>query len=223
MPSSHAQEGQPPVTYMANLIAQQLLQVGAAMFGRRSDADCILRVGNEQYYVHVQLLASRSSTFRRIFDEMIAKEAWGVSHDVDLSSEDRASFGHLDEEDEEVFNYGSDCGYQDPANISYGEGCGLISDDDENLRDDKSLYTGDNNRWIRFFTPDNYSSILQNILLLNIGTNAVFEICEAFEDTTAPELGLRGMANNVLCVSSQPVSIDTVKNPYRDSAMATLQ
>lgn len=50
-------EGQPPVTYMASLIANQLLQVGASMFGRQTDANCVLKVGNDRYFVHVQMLA----------------------------------------------------------------------------------------------------------------------------------------------------------------------
>ncbi|KAK3838642.1 MAG: hypothetical protein JOS17DRAFT_300901 [Linnemannia elongata] len=55
--SNAATEGQPPVTYMASLIAHQLLQVGASMFGRQADANCVLKVGNDRYFVHVQMLA----------------------------------------------------------------------------------------------------------------------------------------------------------------------
>ncbi|KAF9428428.1 hypothetical protein BGZ94_002411, partial [Podila epigama] len=49
----------PPVTYLANKIASQLLQSGrgARMFNRKIDADCILNVGQRRYYVHVQMLA----------------------------------------------------------------------------------------------------------------------------------------------------------------------
>ncbi|KAG0058955.1 hypothetical protein BGZ89_000823, partial [Linnemannia elongata] len=64
------------------------------------------------------------------------------------------------------------------------------------------LYTGDSNRWIQFFTPENYGSILQNILHLNIVTREVLEICMVFEARTPPELGLGGMALSVLCGSS---------------------
>ncbi|KAF9119583.1 hypothetical protein BGW39_000209 [Mortierella sp. 14UC] len=71
------------------------------------------------------------------------------------------------------------------------------------------LCTGDSNRWIRFFTPENYGSILQNILHLNIVTSTVLDICMAFEASTAPELGLRGMALSVLCGYSPPTSSDT--------------
>ncbi|KAF9161576.1 hypothetical protein DFQ26_004394 [Actinomortierella ambigua] len=46
------------------------------MYGRRSDADCILNVGEQRFYVHVQMLAARSPTFRCIFDDMIAHNAW---------------------------------------------------------------------------------------------------------------------------------------------------
>ncbi|KAG0212953.1 hypothetical protein BGX33_003225 [Mortierella sp. NVP41] len=64
------------------------------------------------------------------------------------------------------------------------------------------LYTGNSNRWIQFFTPENYGSILQNILHLNIVTNAVLDICLVFEASTSPELGLRGMARAILCAPS---------------------
>ncbi|KAF8947631.1 hypothetical protein BGZ47_008398 [Haplosporangium gracile] len=358
MSSSTTTEGQPPVTYMANLIAQQLLQVGASMFNRRADANCVLKVGNERYFVHVQMLASRSPTFRRIFDEMIAQEAWGGSLDADVSSDEGASYGQLEEDDEPV-SYNSDYGYQDSVNLS-GEDHGPDSDDNESMRDDNSvsssnqgqrhcrrfrrvqpgsedpsalvnafphqlgpmdstsmdqpsppsspqedkvtdlsierlsirvrqklrvqdeschdhevrtrrtvrlspelvsaegevvekrdedradgegaetssddgedgksissvgidgglpelvvtfadpegshfkellywLYTGNSKRWIQFFTFENYGSILQNILHLNIVTREVLEICMVFEASTSPELGLRGMALSVLC------------------------
>lgn len=56
----------PPVTYLANKIASQLLQSGegAYMFDRRCDADCVLNVGQRRYYVHVQMLAV--STLRNV-------------------------------------------------------------------------------------------------------------------------------------------------------------
>ncbi|KAG0290923.1 hypothetical protein BGZ96_005644 [Linnemannia gamsii] len=101
------------------------------MFGRRSDANCVLKVGNERYFVHVQMLASRSPTFRRIFDEMIAKEAWGECFDADLSSEGGASHDQLDEDDE-LSSYTSDYGYQDSVDMS-GEDYGPDTDDDENM------------------------------------------------------------------------------------------
>ncbi|KAG0281878.1 hypothetical protein BGZ95_007936 [Linnemannia exigua] len=136
MSSSPGPEGQPPVTYMASLIAQQLLRVGESMFNRRADANCILKVGDDRYFVHVQMLASRSPTFRRIFDEMIAQEAWGKSADADISSEGGASYGQLDEDDELV-SYNSDYSYQDSVNMS-GEDHGLEWDGDESMRDDNS-------------------------------------------------------------------------------------
>ncbi|KAF9911194.1 hypothetical protein EC991_004418 [Linnemannia zychae] len=74
------------------------------------------------------------------------------------------------------------------------------------------LYTGDSNRWIRFFTPENYGSILQNILHLNIVTRTVLDICIMFEASTALELGLRGMALAVLYDSSPPTSSDTTSS-----------
>jgi hypothetical protein len=54
---SSANIGLPPVTYMARLIAAELLKTGASMFGRREDANCVLKVGTRKYYVHVQMLA----------------------------------------------------------------------------------------------------------------------------------------------------------------------
>ncbi|KAG0095168.1 hypothetical protein BGZ93_006237 [Podila epicladia] len=79
MSSSSLARDLPPVTYLANKIASQLLQSGEGtqMFDRRCDADCVLNVGQRRYYVHVQMLASRSPTLRRIFDDMIENKAWG--------------------------------------------------------------------------------------------------------------------------------------------------
>ncbi|KAG0376069.1 hypothetical protein BGX24_008333 [Mortierella sp. AD032] len=357
MSSSPGPEGQPPVTYMASLIAQQLLRVGESMFNRRADANCVLKVGNDRYFVHVQMLASRSPTFRRIFDEMIAQEAWGKSVDADISSEGGASYGQLDEDDE-LASYSSDYSYQDSVNMS-GEDHALEWDGDESMLDDNSttsasqrrfhrrrrarsasqelaledpslllhampyqlgssdstraltmerlnaqvhqlhvrddsspqyemkrgtcdessglvseekqdegrsdegaeasdgedarstisngtdgglpelsvtfvdpkgthfkellywLYTGDGNRWIRFFTPENYGSILQNILHLNIVTSAVLEICMVFEATTAPELGLRGMALSVLCGPSASSSGATTNSSNMETTIAS--
>ncbi|KAF9967072.1 hypothetical protein BGZ70_000239 [Mortierella alpina] len=88
----HASSSDPPVHYMAYVIASRLLPMGAAMFNRRSDANCVLCVGDKRFYVHVQMLASRSPTFRRIFDEMIAHQAWG--------SESENPSLYLDQEDD---------------------------------------------------------------------------------------------------------------------------
>ncbi|KAG9072427.1 hypothetical protein KI688_000198 [Linnemannia hyalina] len=321
------------------------------------------------------MLASRSPTFRRIFDEMILEDAWGESFDADISSEG-VSCGQLDEDDELV-SYNSDYGYQDSVNMS-GEDRGPESDDDESMGDDSSvsswnqgqrrrrrfrrvrsgsedpsalvnafpyqlgpmgsartdqpsplsspqveravdlsmerlnvrvhqlriqdesdhdhevrrrgtvrsspglvsvggkgvekgdedraddegaealsddredgksissvgtdgglpelvvafadpegshfkellywLYTGDGNRWIRFFTPENYGSILQNILHLNIVTREVLEICIVFEARTPPELGLRGMALSVLCGPSSNSLSQPDSNANTDAA-----
>ncbi|KAK3843546.1 MAG: hypothetical protein J3R72DRAFT_420122 [Linnemannia gamsii] len=83
------------------------------------------------------------------------------------------------------------------------------------------LYTGDGNRWIRFFTPENYGSILQNILHLNIVTSAVLEICMVFEATTAPELGLRGMALSVLCGPSASSSGASTNSSNMETTIAS--
>lgn len=53
----HAGNSDPPVSYMAYIIASRLLPMGAAMFNRRSDANCVLCVGEKRFYVHVQMLA----------------------------------------------------------------------------------------------------------------------------------------------------------------------
>ncbi|KAF9328944.1 hypothetical protein BG006_007934 [Podila minutissima] len=60
------------------------------------------------------------------------------------------------------------------------------------------LYTGDGPRWRVFFRPDNYVCILQNIAHLNMLTRHVLDICLAFEQTTPPEMQLRGLALQLL-------------------------
>ncbi|KAI8356906.1 hypothetical protein B0O80DRAFT_301847 [Mortierella sp. GBAus27b] len=59
------------------------------------------------------------------------------------------------------------------------------------------LYTGDDRRWLSYFTPENYETILQIILELRIVTKSVLDICLAFETMTSPEQGLRGKAHDV--------------------------
>lgn len=56
------------------------------------------------------------------------------------------------------------------------------------------LYTNESERWRASFSPQNYNSILENILQLNIASPHVLEICETFERTTHPTLGLCGLA-----------------------------
>ncbi|KAG0266294.1 hypothetical protein BG011_002702 [Mortierella polycephala] len=265
--------GPPPVTYMANLIAGHLLQNGASMFGRRSDANCVLKVGDRQYFVHVQMLAARSPTFRRIFDEMIANDAWGQTGDSDISSEGVTSqLSELDEMDVydgdmqgcshpgdmqqqtgdaangllrehglavsddtiEQLNVkvyrsmriqdtddGSRTNHGDCIDISYTD----VGDEDTTDQEDIEgalpelsvqfsdpdgshfeellywVYTGDNERWVQFFTPENYGSILQNILHLNMVSRPVLELCLSYEESTDPSLGLWGKAMTVLSPS----------------------
>ncbi|KAF9586317.1 hypothetical protein BGW38_006939 [Lunasporangiospora selenospora] len=81
----------PPVSYIAETIAKELMVDGDQMFNRMSDATCILVVGNARYYVHVQMLASRSPTFRDIFDEMIASGAWDMTSTSSSSGEESSS------------------------------------------------------------------------------------------------------------------------------------
>jgi hypothetical protein len=46
-----------PAAYIAHYFAKDLLPEGHKMFQRESDADCILCVGQERYFVHVSMLA----------------------------------------------------------------------------------------------------------------------------------------------------------------------
>ncbi|KAK3825820.1 MAG: hypothetical protein J3Q66DRAFT_436820 [Benniella sp.] len=298
----------PPEAYMANLIANELMRSGASMYGRKEDATCVLKVGTGRYYVHVQLLAARSPTFRRIFDDMIRSNAWGsLSSDVESTTEaysqshddygddqdlmdtegysmtsyecqslsesgsvnegrqscesgreirqqstdDMWSAGHHDNRtyssasaspwqgyDDDDFgtsftgNVGHHSGNDMPLiptthssieqlNVSVrrsmreqeqerDHGMNMDDTDDQlpeltvSFTDPEGchfdeilywLYTGDNERWLLHFTPENYESILQNILELRIATKTVLDICLAFEATTHPELGLRGKAH----------------------------
>lgn len=57
----------PPDTYYAHAVAKYLLPDGPSMFGRRSDANCILCVGDVKYYVHVPMLAVSVLFFYFIF------------------------------------------------------------------------------------------------------------------------------------------------------------
>ncbi|KAF9939430.1 hypothetical protein BGZ67_009555 [Mortierella alpina] len=60
------------------------------------------------------------------------------------------------------------------------------------------VYTGEDERWLRFFTPENYRSILENILRLNIVNRQVLDLCLAYEARTSPDQKLRGMAVELL-------------------------
>ncbi|KAG0041970.1 hypothetical protein BGZ83_001045, partial [Gryganskiella cystojenkinii] len=105
--------GPPPVTYMANLIASHLMRSGAEMFGRQSDANCILQVGSRRYYVHVQMLASRSPTFRRIFDDMIANNAWGLGNNKRITKTAADTEGTTTMTDSESVSTGEEDMYYD--------------------------------------------------------------------------------------------------------------
>ncbi|KAF9090920.1 hypothetical protein BGX23_005597 [Mortierella sp. AD031] len=283
--------GSPPANYIANIIARNLLPHGASMFGRKSDANCILRVGRQRYHVHVQMLAARSPTFRKIFDEMIANEAWGPNdgYSNTLPGEFDDSVADVDEKEDDL---GLD--YEDPALMEVDSPCDCLraisrqrdelgggsvhaggseseltsasvaasttsttttttitpitsttitgetylsvgveeedmeedqadvtsgssttdSDESESLpelvmaltdpvgsRFDELLYwiyTDDGRRWEASFTPENYKSILENIIHLNLATPSVLEVCERFESSTRLELGLRGKAQATL-------------------------
>ncbi|KAG0021026.1 hypothetical protein BGZ80_003188 [Entomortierella chlamydospora] len=111
-----------------------------------------------------------------------------------------------------------------PRNFDRHEGMGAMGnpdncDEDENLDEclpelsmtfvdpEKShfeellywLYTGDNSRWLRFFAPENYGSILENIRLLNISATDAVDVCLLYESKTSPHMGLKGMAQAILC------------------------
>ncbi|CAO3573529.1 unnamed protein product [Mortierella alpina] len=233
--------GLPPVTYMANVIANQLLERGRVMFGRRSDANCILKVGEKKYYVHVQMLAARSPTFRRIFDDMIANDAWGRFSDSEGSSEDNLEeldpsgdemeacddarayeqwrVDHRDIEDMNaklhrlglkgslLFNKDDDKGEHGDTSQDSDDTDGYLPELSVDFRDPEGsyfeellrwVYTGEDERWLCFFTPENYRSILENILRLNIVNKQVLDICLAYEARTSPDQKLRGVAIDLL-------------------------
>ncbi|KAI1321226.1 hypothetical protein EDD11_007792 [Mortierella claussenii] len=72
------------------------------------------------------------------------------------------------------------------------------------------LYTDDHARWLASFTPENYRSILQNILHLNIRSPAVLKVCLAFEQTTSEDMGLRGLAVQALCAHDLPLLLSPI-------------
>lgn len=105
---------------------------------------------------------------------MILEEAWGGSFEADISSEGGISYGHLDE-DEELFSYNSDYGYQnsDSVNMS-GEDYGPESDDDESMRDDSSVSSSNQGqrhrrRFRRVRSESEDPSALVNALPLQLG------------------------------------------------------
>ncbi|KAG0306118.1 hypothetical protein BGZ98_002934 [Dissophora globulifera] len=59
----------------------------------------------------------------------------------------------------------------------------------------KWMYHGDGQRWLRCFTPQNYTGILHNIDRFNLcALPEVMHVCLAFEASTPPELNLQGLA-----------------------------
>ncbi|KAF8926571.1 hypothetical protein BGZ58_011072 [Dissophora ornata] len=69
------------------------------------------------------------------------------------------------------------------------------------------LYTDDGPRWLDSFTPQNYEDILKNIVTLCILTPTVLSICQTFEESTNPNLGLRGLASRAM--KQVPISKST--------------
>ncbi|KAF9427930.1 hypothetical protein BGZ76_002131 [Entomortierella beljakovae] len=55
------------------------------------------------------------------------------------------------------------------------------------------LYTGDAERWLRSFTPENYSSILSNVELLRLTTGDALEVCHFYKAKLDSHLGLKQM------------------------------
>ncbi|KAF9902663.1 hypothetical protein EC991_004720 [Linnemannia zychae] len=96
------------------VVANKLLPDGPEMYGRKSDANCILRVGRRRYFVHVQMLASRSSSFLRIFNEMILNKAWGQDSASSTNGQDDDDYPDDDGDDGEGDD-DLDLEYDDPA------------------------------------------------------------------------------------------------------------
>ncbi|KAF9203174.1 hypothetical protein BGZ49_006690 [Haplosporangium sp. Z 27] len=97
-----------PPAYAAYKVASILLPHGPTMFGDKSSANCILWTGTLKHYVHVPMLVSRSATFRSIFDDMLAKEAWGPIDDED--DDDDESDMEIDENQAEGSDHHSQSG-----------------------------------------------------------------------------------------------------------------
>ncbi|KAF9994396.1 hypothetical protein BGZ65_009980 [Modicella reniformis] len=125
------QFGAPNVDYVADVIAESLLPFGHDLFGRKSDANCILNVDDQHYYVHVQLLAARSPTFRYIFDNMIREGAW----QLDLKSEDEVD---MDEEHDHNASDSPSIGQEDCDDYSMDVG------DEIESHQEKPSFTNEN-------------------------------------------------------------------------------
>ncbi|KAG0199457.1 hypothetical protein BGX28_007281 [Mortierella sp. GBA30] len=218
------------------------------------------------------MLASRSPTFRLIFDEMIANGAWGsVNEALYLPDEDgdlgfsepkemcistgESSDGQERDEDQglgynsytqEADVYVDECkdenegDHQHVNGILYSHGnieavwrskletdlnqsahshvapelserydvdgslpkltLDLEGPDDGHVDELLYwLYTDNAPRWLASFTTSNYENILRNILLLNIVTPQVLQVCRDFEASIDPGSGLRGRMDQVLC------------------------
>ncbi|KAK3815649.1 MAG: hypothetical protein J3R72DRAFT_461485 [Linnemannia gamsii] len=101
----------PPDNYIAKMIFEKLLPEGPMMYGRRSDANCILLVGRRRYFVHVQMLCSRSSTFNRIINEMMVNHAWGPDGFCCINDDDYKDDADGDGDGDDVLDLEND----DPA------------------------------------------------------------------------------------------------------------
>ncbi|KAF9173959.1 hypothetical protein BGX21_006854 [Mortierella sp. AD011] len=212
----------PPPNYAADKVWNFLQPIGPSLFGHKDSANCILRAGPLKFFVHVPVLASRSPTFRGIFNEMIDKDAWGSRgdgssdgscEDSDMETDDVLHEGPSDQEMQESKdpNEDDDCDDDDDDDVDDVDD---VDDEDEDmpvLNVDlvdpvgshfeellRWIYTNDGERWMQCFTPTNYCNILQNICYLNIRTQEVLEICQRFEDSLIPEYDLRGMAVEVM-------------------------
>lgn len=187
-----------PITYITHYIASKLLPEGPTMFQRESDTDCILCVGQQRYYVHMPMLAVRSPTFRRIFDAMIADGVWESDN---LDKESSFTPPSLPEGAGTPGTIEQDVNVEDSNSFLPELTLSLV--DPEGSRFDELLYwiyTNNGARWQKNFTAQNYNSILQNNELLNMFDPQILLICEAFEKTTDPKLGLIGLAEQLFCL-----------------------
>ncbi|KAF9350437.1 hypothetical protein BGX26_011386, partial [Mortierella sp. AD094] len=119
--------GLPPSNYAADKVSKLLLPIGLTLLGKKASANCILRTGPLKFYVHVPMLASRSPTFRGIFDEMIEKGAWGPRDD---GSSDGGSDGCGDDSDMDT----NDAQHEGPSDQEMQES----EDSDEEMSDSGS-------------------------------------------------------------------------------------
>ncbi|KAF8954501.1 hypothetical protein BGZ46_002892 [Entomortierella lignicola] len=100
--------------------------------------------------------------------------------------EDMDVYEDEDDEDDEMPVLSIDLA--DPEGSCFGELLRWVIDDDDDYGG-SVIYTDDGKEWVKYFTPQNYHSILENICFLNINTPEVLEICKTFEQTDPSSQG----------------------------------